>query len=209
MAGLDDLIGSLTNAQSGSGGGLDDLLGGLLGGGQEGGQGAGGLGDLLGGLLGGAQGGGGSGGGSGGGLGDLLGGLLGGSDSSTGAAGGGAASGAASLMSVIGPMIASFLQNGGLNKLIAGMQSQGLSAQADSWVGTGANEPIDASDLRHVLGDEEIAQVAQQLGTDPDTASQFLAQITPNVVNAVTPEGQLPDEAELDRLVGVLNGFAQ
>jgi hypothetical protein len=49
------------------GGGLDDIVGGLLGGG----DGGGGLGDMLGGLLGG-------GGGGGGGLGDLLGGLLGG-----------------------------------------------------------------------------------------------------------------------------------
>jgi hypothetical protein len=55
--------------QDGSGG-LDDVLGGLLGGS------GGGLGDILGGLLGGS-----SGGSSGGGLGDILGGLLGGSDS--------------------------------------------------------------------------------------------------------------------------------
>ncbi|MFC9788720.1 DUF937 domain-containing protein [Rhodococcus sp. NPDC127528] len=55
-------------AQSAGGGGLGDLLGGLLGGGQSGG---GGLGNVLGGLLGGGQ-------SAGGGLGDLLGGLLGG-----------------------------------------------------------------------------------------------------------------------------------
>jgi hypothetical protein len=58
------------------GGGLADVLGGLLGGqAQGGGAGAGGLGGLLGGLLGG---GGGQQGGSSGGLGDVLGGLLGG-----------------------------------------------------------------------------------------------------------------------------------
>ena len=65
-----------------SGGGITDVLGGLLGGG-SGGSGAasgsgGGLGDLLGGLLGGGSGGSGGTSGSGGGLGDLLGGLLGG-----------------------------------------------------------------------------------------------------------------------------------
>ncbi|HPU13236.1 MAG TPA: DUF937 domain-containing protein [Aeromicrobium sp.] len=52
------------------GGGIEDLLGGLLGGGNSGG----GLGDIVGGLLGGGK----SGGSAGGGLGDLLGGLLGG-----------------------------------------------------------------------------------------------------------------------------------
>lgn len=59
------------------GGGLADVLGGLLGGqAQGGGAGAGGLGGLLGGLLGGGQQG--QQGGSSGGLGDVLGGLLGG-----------------------------------------------------------------------------------------------------------------------------------
>lgn len=68
--------GSQTAQAGGAGGGIDDLLGGLLGGGSGSGGGAagGGIGDLLGGLLGGGSGS----GKSGGGLGDLLGGLLGG-----------------------------------------------------------------------------------------------------------------------------------
>lgn len=60
-------------APESSGGGIGDLLGGLLGGGSSSSGGGGGLGDMLGGLLGG-----GSGSSGGGGLGDLLGGLLGG-----------------------------------------------------------------------------------------------------------------------------------
>lgn len=67
-----------------SGGGLGDILGGLLGGGSAGG----GLGDLVGGLLGGA-----GRGGSGGGLGDLVGGLLGGAGSAPAARTGATASG--------------------------------------------------------------------------------------------------------------------
>jgi hypothetical protein len=59
-----------------SGGGIGDLIGGLLGGGNSGSgsSGGGGIGDLLGGILGGGN----SSGGGGGGIGDLLGGLLGG-----------------------------------------------------------------------------------------------------------------------------------
>lgn len=57
-----------------SGGGIGDIIGGLLGGGSgSGGAGGGGIGDVLGGLLGG-----GSGSSGGGGIGDLLGGLFGG-----------------------------------------------------------------------------------------------------------------------------------
>ncbi|MCC6945434.1 MAG: hypothetical protein IT335_12700 [Thermomicrobiales bacterium] len=83
--GLDDLLGGLLGG-AGGGGGLDDMLGQILGGG--GGQsqqssGGGGIGDLIGGLLGGGGGGKSSGGGGGGGLDDLLGGLLGGGGSAT------------------------------------------------------------------------------------------------------------------------------
>lgn len=60
-----------------AGGGLGDILGGLLGGG-SGGKPGGGLGDILGGVLGTTGGSAGAGSGPGGGLGDLLGGLLGG-----------------------------------------------------------------------------------------------------------------------------------
>ncbi|PPG27025.1 DUF937 domain-containing protein [Pseudoclavibacter sp. RFBB5] len=79
--------GASTTAGSGSGGGLEDLLGGILGGGSgssagsanAGGGAGGGLGDILGQVLGGASGSGKpAGGGLGGGLGDILGGLLGG-----------------------------------------------------------------------------------------------------------------------------------
>lgn len=74
--GLGDLLGSVLgggSSQQSSGGGIGDLLGSVLGGGGQQSSG-GGLGDLLGGVLGG----GGSQNSSGGGLGDLLGGLLGG-----------------------------------------------------------------------------------------------------------------------------------
>ena len=52
MSGLDDLIGSLAKKSGSGGAGIEDLLGGLLGGGSGGpGAGGGGLEDLLGGLL--------------------------------------------------------------------------------------------------------------------------------------------------------------
>lgn len=84
--GLDDVLGGLLG---GSGGGLGDILGGLMGGSSGGSGGGGGLGDILGGLLGGSDSGDAkataqsgatatpsAGGSSGGGMGDLLGGLL-------------------------------------------------------------------------------------------------------------------------------------
>lgn len=78
------IMGLIANANKGkqadagaeqSGGGIGDIIGGLLGGGSgTGGAGGGGLGDIIGGLIGGGSGG----TASGGGIGDLLGGLFGG-----------------------------------------------------------------------------------------------------------------------------------
>jgi len=94
MAGLDELLGSLTKQGAGGGGGLNDLLGGLLGGA-------------------GATGGSGQGGGLGG-LEDVLGGLLGGGASGSP---GTAAKGVnvAAVAAALGPLIAKLVKSGGLS----------------------------------------------------------------------------------------------
>jgi uncharacterized protein YidB (DUF937 family) len=198
MAGLDDLIGGLTKAKAG-GGGLEDALGGLLGASAKGGGGAGGLGDVLGGLLGGA-----GKGGAGGGLGDVLGGVLGRSGgSSPGTASGGP--GLGGILALLAPVLAGLLRNGGLPKILSRMQASGLSAQADSWVSTNENQGISPDAVRGALGDE-VAQVADQLGVDHDRAAELLAGVLPGLVNAVTPEGQVPGDHDLDRLVEAVHG---
>ena len=49
------------------------------------------------------------------------------------------------LAAALGPLIAKFLQGGGLSKIMQGAQANGLCAQADSWVGTGENQPLGAA----------------------------------------------------------------
>ena len=136
-----------------------------------------GLDDILGGLMGGK-------GGSGG-LDDVLGGLMGGR-------GGGGTMGA--LM----PVLAGLLASGGLSKILGGLKANGLSAQADSWVGTGANEPVSGKDIEQAAGREQIQQVAQQLGVSESQAAEVVAQALPEVVDKVSPEGKLPPEQDLD-----------
>ena len=141
-----------------------------------------GLDDILGGLMGGKGGSGGSGG-----LDDMLGGLLGG----RGAGGGGT-------MGALMPVLAGLLASGGLSKIMGGLKANGLSAQADSWVGTGANEPVSGKDIEQAAGREEIQKVAQQLGISESQAADALAQALPEVVDKVSPEGKLPPEQDLD-----------
>lgn len=159
-----------------------------------------GLDDLLGGLLGGGDD---AGGGGGGGLSDILGGLTGGPTSSTAAGGG-------NLGAMLLPLLAGLIANGGLSKLLGSLQANGLSSQADSWTGTGPNEAISADQVRAALGDDELARIAGQLGVGNDEAAAAVAQVLPQVVDHVTPGGEVPPDADLkasfDRLVQSAGG---
>lgn len=178
MGGLGDLLGSLTKgAGSGQGGGgLEDLLGGLLrGGGSAGGSGGGGLEELLGGLLGG-----------------------GGSSGGTPGTAGGMNLGA--LAAALAPLLGNLLQGGGLSNLLGNAQRSGLSAQADSWVGNGDNEPVSGQEIKGVVGGDAVAQLARQAGISEEQAADVLAKVVPQVVNGLTPGGQVPSEDELGQL---------
>ena len=183
MSGLDDLLGSLTKGAGGGqgGGGLNDLLGGLLGGGGGGSQG--GLEDVLGGLLGGGKSGG------GGGMGAQTGGM------NLGA-----------VVAVLGPLLAKLLKGGGLSKMMQGAQASGLSAQADSWVGTGENEPVSGQDVKAVVGDDTVQELAREAGISEEEAASVLAQVVPQVVNGLSPNGQLPSDDDLEQLLAKFGG---
>jgi uncharacterized protein YidB (DUF937 family) len=83
-------------------------------------------------------------------------------------------------------------QNGGLPGLLAKFQQAGLGQHADSWVSTGANLPISADQLKQVLGSGAIANIASQLGLDHGQVSSGLAQVLPQLVNQLTPNGTVP-----------------
>jgi uncharacterized protein YidB (DUF937 family) len=79
-----------------------------------------------------------------------------------------------------------------------------MSAQADSWVGRGENQPISAADVKAVVGQEKIAEVAKQANISEDQAADVLAQAIPTAVDHVTPEGGVPDTSKVDeKLQGV------
>ncbi len=159
---------------------LDSILGAALnqGGGQS--QGGGGLGGVLGSMLGGGQG--------GGGQAALLNIVLG----MLANKGGGGAAGAGGM--------------GGLGDLLSKFQQGGMGDVASSWVGKGDNMPISGDQLQSVLGSDMIASIAAQLGmSHGDTASQ-LSQLLPEVVDRVTPQGQVPDNGfgDISDLLGQL-----
>ena len=81
---------------------------------------------------------------------------------------------------------------GGLNGIINAFQQSGLGHLADSWVGTGENLPVSADQLSNVLGTDKIGEIASQLGMSQTDAAGGLAKILPELINHITPNGQLP-----------------
>ena len=87
--------------------------------------------------------------------------------------------------------------SGGLGGLLQKFQQGGLADVAQSWVGTGANLPISAEQVQQVLGSGALGDIASKLGLQPEQAAGALSQAMPEVVDKLTPNGQLPAEGEL------------
>lgn len=82
---------------------------------------------------------------------------------------------------------------GGLGALLQRFQQNGFGDQVQSWVGTGENQPIEPEALSRVFDGNELSQIASQAGVSEDEAREGLSQLLPQVVDHLTPQGQLPD----------------
>ena len=99
-------------------------------------------------------------------------------------------------------------QSGGLNGLLQKLQQSGLAEQAASWVGTGANQPVDARQIADALGGAGLADLAARFGLSQNQISGNLADLLPDVVDRMTPNGRVDNEGlSLDDLSGLLGGL--
>jgi uncharacterized protein YidB (DUF937 family) len=93
--------------------------------------------------------------------------------------------------------------------LLQRFHSQGLSQQANSWVGTGANQPITPDQAEQGLGSDRVQEIASRAGVSPGIARTALATILPMVVDHLTPNGQVPEhQGVVQRISSLLNRAA-
>ena len=88
-------------------------------------------------------------------------------------------------------------QNGGLEGLIQSFQQGGLGEIVNSWVSTGQNLTVSAEQIHSVLGGSSLAGLAAQLGVSPEQASGSLADMLPQLIDQLTPNGQMPQGGDL------------
>ena len=57
-----------------------------------------------------------------------------------------------------------FASQGGVEGLLAKLRDGGLGSHVDSWVSTGANEPVEPAQLGAALGPDTVNQLASSTG---------------------------------------------
>lgn len=104
----------------------------------------------------------------------------------------GASQGQPDLLNAVIGMLGNDAPGGGLAGLAAKFQQGGLGDVLQSWVSQGQNLPISAEQLSAVLGPDTLGSLARQLGLNSTDVAGPLSQLLPQVVDRLTPQGQMP-----------------
>jgi uncharacterized protein YidB (DUF937 family) len=84
-------------------------------------------------------------------------------------------------------------QHGGLQGVVSEFEQKGLGPTVRSWVSSGPNQPISADDVQRALGPDLIQQLSQKSGMPANELARKLAEILPNAVDRMTPNGTIPN----------------
>jgi uncharacterized protein YidB (DUF937 family) len=104
------------------------------------------------------------------------------------------------LLQIIGSLLSNSGQSGGLAGLVEQFGRAGLGQQMQSWISTGRNMPISADQIAQVFGHGGMQQMAQQAGMDPSQFGGQMAEVLPQMIDKLTPNGELPQGGVEDAL---------
>ena len=117
-------------------------------------------------------------------------------DQVVGALAGGESGGSSALLQTVLQLVNN-PQTGGLEGLIRSFQQGGLGDIVNSWVANGRNLPVSGEQIESVLGGSVLQDLAAQLGVSPQQASGSLADVLPQLIDQMTPNGELPQGGDL------------
>lgn len=100
-------------------------------------------------------------------------------------------------------LLANGSAQGGLSAMLAQLQAGGLGDQLQSWISTGANLPVSGEQLGSALGGDVLAQLAGQAGVSTGEAGAQLSQWLPQIIDQLSPNGQLPQLGDAGSLAGI------
>lgn len=95
---------------------------------------------------------------------------------------------------------------GGMAGLVKMFNQGGLEKQMASWISTGKNLPVSADQIMSVLGQGRVEELAKQAGVGGQEITGGLAQMLPQIIDKLTPNGQLPAQNDLAGQLAKLAG---
>ena len=78
-----------------------------------------------------------------------------------------------------------------LGSITEKMKASGLGDQLESFLGDGENQEMSADQVKNAFGEEGLANVANKLGVDTDTAASQLTDILPGLLDKASSGGNL------------------
>lgn len=118
--------------------------------------------------------------------------------------GGDAGGGQPDLMKIVLDLVQ---QSGGLPGLLSRLQEGGLGEQAASWVSTGPNQSVSADQIGGALGGDLLGSLARHAGVGQQDLAGSLAQMLPQLIDRMTPDGQAPAGGAMPDLGGLLGSL--
>ncbi|NCX99623.1 MAG: DUF937 domain-containing protein [Planctomycetia bacterium] len=79
-----------------------------------------------------------------------------------------------------------------LPDVVKQFEERGMRDQVDSWVRTGPNKPVERRQIEDAFGTRELEELARRRGVDRDQLAEVLAKYIPQIIDELTPAGQLP-----------------
>ena len=80
-----------------------------------------------------------------------------------------------------------------LGSLVSKMNSGGLGAIAQSWLGDGDNAPVSPDQVSNMFGADKISEFASKLGLSTEEAAGGLSEAVPRMVDKASTGGSLLD----------------
>jgi uncharacterized protein YidB (DUF937 family) len=93
---------------------------------------------------------------------------------------------------------------GGVSGMVQSLNNGGLGSAVTSWISTGQNLPVTADQIESALGSGPIANLAAKAGISPEQAKAAISQLLPQVIDKLSPNGQLPQGGLLENALSML-----
>lgn len=110
-----------------------------------------------------------------------------------------------SFLADIGQTLEAGLSGSGLSSALGDLMERfkatGQGPAAESWVATGANQPVNVDELKTALGPETLADLAMKTGLSQQELLLRLNAALPDVVNRLTPNGHLPANSDTQTFI--------